>query len=790
MTRRILLCAALGGAICLVSGWFAAPGIIAAKLREKAEAKGLRLLVQDVDLAWSGLQIGSLEVLLPSEPKPLFRGQGVAVNFRWWDVTSGPSALRKLVVEAASIELTPEDLKRLLTLGKSNARQAKPEELGASRELGLPAVQLEKLEIRLSDHAGALVHARGASVHVEGSAWNISVGNFELGGAPHDAVQVTGLKASGTLHGMRPTLKEASGQSATLAWETSGGAEERAPGPSTISRFLDLRQALRGETTAGTEALLDKERAKLWAPDARIDLRNIQVVEAVAAGGKAAPILDGLDVSLQAQGDNALRVTGKGNAPGSGHVAWDLTAVPSEARVEGSVSLQDVSLALFGPVLPPLPFSDLERTRVRAELELTGLGLESVAVKGNLALSDLAFASEGLAKAPVGPLDFTMQGEGTWTPARRELSGLRAKLKSGATAISLSGMLAWPKDGYRIDVVAELPKTRCGDVLTFVPAGLLDELATVKLGGNLTGKLTFHVDAANLDATKVDFDVKDACTFDSLLPMLDLRRFARPFLHQVLEPDGTLFEMETGPGSISWTPIEHVSPFFIQAVIAHEDGRFFTHHGFAEPEIGVALARNLKAKAFKFGASTITMQLVKNVFLHRDKLLARKVQEAFIVWWLEQQWDKRRILELYLNVIEYGPKIYGIRNAALHYFGTLPIYLTPAQAGFLACVLPSPKSSYVHYEKKALSTSARNRIANLLKHMSLRERIDAEALAYGLEELERFRFYDPKEPPPVPPEVRGTAQKPPFKTTDVIVDPWENYVPSDDGKENGGFGQP
>ena len=100
----------------------------------------------------------------------------------------------------------------------------------------------------------------------------------------------------------------------------------------------------------------------------------------------------------------------------------------------------------------------------------------------------------------------------------------------------------------------------------------------------------------------------------------------------------------------------------------------------------------------------------------------------------------------------------------MHYFGILPMDLTPAQAGFLACILPSPKSSHVHYEKGALSTSAKNRIANLLKHMQFRERIDAEALAYGLEELEHFRFYDPEQPPPVPPQIRGTAQKPPFNT--------------------------
>jgi monofunctional biosynthetic peptidoglycan transglycosylase len=221
-------------------------------------------------------------------------------------------------------------------------------------------------------------------------------------------------------------------------------------------------------------------------------------------------------------------------------------------------------------------------------------------------------------------------------------------------------------------------------------------------------------------------------------------------------------------------------------VIAHEDGRFLSHHGFAEPEIANALARNLKAKAFKFGASTITMQLVKNLFLHRDKLLSRKVQEAFIVWYLEQHWDKRHILETYLNVIEYGPAIYGIRNAALHYFGTIPLSLTPAQAAFFASILPSPKTYHEQYEKRALSNSMKNRMAAFLQHMFSRQRIDEEALKFGLAEIETFKFYDPSEPPPVTPEVRGTAQPLPFVKPGLGFDPWGSALPYD---ETGSFGR-
>jgi membrane peptidoglycan carboxypeptidase len=223
----------------------------------------------------------------------------------------------------------------------------------------------------------------------------------------------------------------------------------------------------------------------------------------------------------------------------------------------------------------------------------------------------------------------------------------------------------------------------------------------------------------------------------------------------------------------------------VQAVVAHEDGRFFTHHGFAEVEIGNALARNLKAHAFKFGASTITMQLVKNVFLHRDKLLSRKFQEAVIVWWLEQQVDKKWLLELYLNVIEYGTAVYGIRNAALHYFGILPIQLTPAQAAFLATILPSPKAYDEQWAKHTITESTKKKVAAFLQHMRSRDRIDDDALAYGLEELASFRFYDPSQPPPLPPVQRGRAQAPPFQVEPV--EGWDTFDATQKA-EDGSFG--
>jgi membrane peptidoglycan carboxypeptidase len=175
-------------------------------------------------------------------------------------------------------------------------------------------------------------------------------------------------------------------------------------------------------------------------------------------------------------------------------------------------------------------------------------------------------------------------------------------------------------------------------------------------------------------------------------------------------------------------------------VLAHEDAGFFSHKGFSLLHIRNALARNLEAGRYVVGASTITMQLVKNVFLHREKTLARKIQEVMLTWWIERVLPKSDILELYLNVIEYGPSVYGIRHAAKHYFGRLPAQLSPAESVYLATILPNPKRYHDHYVKGGVPANWIERMRKLVVRLRERGSYDAEAAAFGLQELASFEF--------------------------------------------------
>ena len=175
--------------------------------------------------------------------------------------------------------------------------------------------------------------------------------------------------------------------------------------------------------------------------------------------------------------------------------------------------------------------------------------------------------------------------------------------------------------------------------------------------------------------------------------------------------------------------------------MAHEDATFPEHQGFAVFAIENSLKANLRAGRVVRGASTISMQLAKNVFLTREKTMARKVQEVIYTWWLEKSFDKRQIMELYLNVIEFGPRIYGVRQASRHYFDVEPADLTPAQSVFLATLLPSPVASHEQFTEGRLEASTRQEIGFLLRHMHRKGRIETAALDYGLWELGRESFF-------------------------------------------------
>jgi monofunctional glycosyltransferase len=141
----------------------------------------------------------------------------------------------------------------------------------------------------------------------------------------------------------------------------------------------------------------------------------------------------------------------------------------------------------------------------------------------------------------------------------------------------------------------------------------------------------------------------------------------------------------------SWVPYDRISPHLKRAVVAAEDAKFLDHEGFDWDAIQKARQKNEQRGKVVAGASTISQQLAKNLFLSGSRSWSRKAEEAIITWMLERTLSKRRILELYLNVAEWGEGIYGAEAAARHHFGIPAAALTPEQSAWLAAILPSPR---------------------------------------------------------------------------------------------------
>ncbi len=162
-----------------------------------------------------------------------------------------------------------------------------------------------------------------------------------------------------------------------------------------------------------------------------------------------------------------------------------------------------------------------------------------------------------------------------------------------------------------------------------------------------------------------------------------------------------------------WVPYERISPHLKRAIIAAEDAKFVDHEGFDWEGMQKALEKNQKKGRFVAGGSTISQQLAKNLFLTPTKSYFRKVEEAIITLMLENLWSKRRIFEVYLNVIEWGNGVFGAEAAARHYYNTGAAQLGPEQAARLAGMVPNPR----YYDRNRSAPGLGRKTAIILGRM-------------------------------------------------------------------------
>jgi len=194
-----------------------------------------------------------------------------------------------------------------------------------------------------------------------------------------------------------------------------------------------------------------------------------------------------------------------------------------------------------------------------------------------------------------------------------------------------------------------------------------------------------------------------------------------------------------------WTKISDIAKPAMGAVVVSEDSAFFTHDGFDANQLKEAIKEDLADRRFSRGASTITMQVVKNVFLSQEKTLYRKAKEFVLAIRLDGHVSKRRVLEVYFNIAEWGEGIFGIGSAARKYFGKSPAELTPKEGAFLAMLLPSPKRYSQSFRDGRLTPYASKTVRSILEKMAQAQYITPEER--DLELQTRLSFETKVEPP-------------------------------------------
>lgn len=343
------------------------------------------------------------------------------------------------------------------------------------------------------------------------------------------------------------------------------------------------------------------------------------------------------------------------------------------------------------------------------KLNVQGLSQrERLNFDAQVASNNLELQHELLGEAPWGPFPFSLRAKGDLA------------LESGALRISqgLAHLVAHQKHapirsffkGEKSDLLApldqeplrlsfEVPETPCQVFMDALPSQAFPLLEGFSLQGNLSA--AFHLQLAKPTEALLQFAAQNfACQLQSIPQAFTRLSLLKPREHRSGE---SLDPQRQSPGfqALSdgdFTPLREIPEAFLQGVIAAEDGGFWKHDGFRWGSLQAAMQANLKAGRVVYGGSTLTMQLVKNLYLKQERVLSRKVQELFLAWSIEQVLSKEEILELYTNVVEFGPAMRGIAKASQGYFGKAPRDLSVAESIYLASILPSPHRFFAdHY---------------------------------------------------------------------------------------------
>jgi hypothetical protein len=419
--------------------------------------------------------------------------------------------------------------------------------------------------------------------------------------------------------------------------------------------------------------------------------------------------------------------------PDGGRMELERRGAEIRAEVAG-VTAEDLPASLR----EALPFA-IAGGSLDGRLETASGPARTSSASFRLRARDVVVESERLAAGPVGPVSADLEGTVRWDAGAgyASMAGWLTLGEPGGLPVQLAAEVELPGEP-RFAVEANLERVDFQAAVAALPPQLAPPAGAPQPSGPVSGRLALAGPLRRPAEWK----------FEGALDLAELRRAARgdgkdalagTFAYRPEGGDGPAREILVGPENPGFVPLPELPPHVARAVLLSEDAGFYFHSGFDFAEMRNALAAGAEAGHLVRGASTITQQLAKNLFLSRERTLSRKAREALLTLALEAELPKARLLEIYLNIVEWGPDVYGIGEAARHYFGKDARSLTPKEAAFLAAVIPSPIRHHAQFVRGELSESFRERVDGLLLRMASFGQLTDEELREALEQPVVFR---------------------------------------------------
>lgn len=743
---------------------------------EAASAYGATIDIESVRPTWGGIRIRGVDVRLEDVPSATVRLDEVRVEL-------GMSGRRVLLRGGTLAAVGPsESVLRELEgwRGRHSGKSAGGSGSGGSTEVeGLKVLWKDRAEapgeavsasgVRFSRAGGRTsIAAEEATISVGGATVVVRDGRMELlrgeRGLQVAALSAAAVDAEVTLPPPRVEREEATPERGREEETRPAGGKSAPRGDGTRpARAKEPARAEEGETSgrggALREALLKAAQAidASMAEGANVDLGGVRArvrrgEDQLGLGpGSLTVRRDGaaLVVELSPSATTAGAEPGAAGSAGRGTAAaaagqQALTfrvrvplgvAVGAPQEIVADINGGPIWLSTLGVRDRDLGLFDVSRTALvsRARVVLSGDG-QSASVDGEGRLQNLSLRSAALSDEPVAGLDLAWRAKASGRLDGSRIDVADGEIDLGAIRLLAKGEYRRVGGAHRVRAEVQVPLTPCQAMLDSAPQGLAARVKAMRLAGSfgIEGKVRF--DTARLDQDfRLDWDVSNTCRIVEAPPELSVDRFKRPFRRKAYGPDGQLVEVESGPGSPGWVPYAAISRFMEVAVMTTEDSGFHRHRGFDQEAIKNSIRENLRQLRFVRGASTVSMQLAKNLYLERTKSVARKLQEAVLTMYLEQELTKEQLMELYLNVVEFGPMVFGIGAAARQYYNAEASQLSLGQALYLSSILPNPRVQHF-VAGGAVSPGWSNYLRKLMETAAKRKWITEEELAEGQRE--------------------------------------------------------